>query len=212
MKKALSVFFALFVGLFLTACNQSKTNTPAPKAAPASASASALAQQAAVNFANKKILIAYFSHSGNTEKIAKMIQAKTKGDLFKIEPAEPYAANYDECKKRAIKEQQEKARPKLAKNAEAIEKYDIIFVGYPNWLNTMPQILFTFIETHKLEGKTVIPFVTHGSGSWGNSLTDLAAAAPKMTLLKGISVPGKEVQNAEKDVNKWLDELTVGTK
>ena len=82
----------------------------------------------------QNILIAYFSWSGNTEELAGMIQSETGGELFEIEPAEPYTEDYDALLDQAQQEQRENARPELAAQVENWDSYDVIFVGFPNWL------------------------------------------------------------------------------
>ena len=112
----------------------------------------------------KKVLIAYFSRSGNTKAIASHIKELTGGDLFEIQTAKPYPADYHACTEVAKKEKNDKALPELKEKMKNIEEYDIIFIGFPNWWGTMPMPILTFLESYKLEGKIVIPFCTHGGG------------------------------------------------
>ncbi|MDR0711175.1 MAG: NAD(P)H-dependent oxidoreductase [Prevotellaceae bacterium] len=167
--------------------------------------ASAVAMSGAVQAQSKgKILIAYFSWGGNTREVAKQIRQQTGGDLFEITTVKPYPADYDECVKVAKKEQQDSARPPLAAEVKDMAAYDVVFVGYPNWWGTMPQVLFTFLEKYKLSGKTVVPFCTHGGGRWGRSLNDMKKRCPDATILEGLAIGGNMSRRSKDDVVKWL--------
>lgn len=112
-----------------------------------------------------KILIAYFSWSasGNTEKMASFIQEQTNGDLLKIEPLNPYPADYEECGDVALVERDENARPEIANLPDSIEGYDTVFIGYPIWWHTAPMIIGTFLENYDLSGIEVYPFTQSAS-------------------------------------------------
>ncbi|MDR0754624.1 MAG: NAD(P)H-dependent oxidoreductase [Prevotellaceae bacterium] len=156
-----------------------------------------------------KILIACFSWSGNTHELAKQIQQQTGGDLFEITTAKPYPADYSECVNLARKEQQENARPPLAAEVKDMATYDVIFVGYPNWCGSMPMALFTFLEKYDMSGKTVIPFCTHGSGGWGNSVDDLKKLCAKANVLEGFAIRGSAVKQSKDEVLKWLEKTGI---
>lgn len=112
-----------------------------------------------------KILIVYFSWStsGNTEKMASYIQEQTKGDLFEIEPLNPYPTDYDECGEVALMERDENKRPGIANLPDSMEGYDKIFIGYPIWWHTAPMIIGTFLENYDLSGMEVYPFTQSAS-------------------------------------------------
>ena len=105
-------------------------------------------------------LIAYFSWSGNTEQMAKMIQAETGGELFEITPATPYTDDYDTLLDVAQQEQAEDARPELTNRVENWDSYAVVFVGYPSWWGDAPMLIYSFLESYDWEGKTLIPFCT----------------------------------------------------
>lgn len=159
----------------------------------------------------KKILIAYFSHSGNTRYFAKEIQAQIGGDLFEIQTINPYPQDYDSVVDVAKKEQKAKFRPKIAATPTNLDEYDIIFIGYPNWWGTIPMALFTFFEENHFEGKTLIPFSTHEGSHFGDSLSDLKTLNPKSTFLKGLEMRGRSVQSAssKKEITTWLTKLNI---
>ena len=113
---------------------------------------------------NKKILIAYFSFSGNTKAIAEKIQTQIGGDTFRIETKIQYPADYDETAYGIAKEQHEKGiKPELKDNGD-VSSYDIIFVGTPAWWYEMAPAVKTFLSKNNFESKIIIPFITHGGG------------------------------------------------
>lgn len=150
-----------------------------------------------------KILIAYFSSAGNiatdepargnvglgnTKTIAETIQKQVGGDLFFIETANKYPANYNDTISVAMQELRGNARPELATHVENFDDYDVIFIGHPIWWGTFPQAILTFIEEYDFSGKTVIPFCTYEDSGLGLSTQDFEKALPDSTLLKSFSV------------------------
>lgn len=159
----------------------------------------------------QKILIAYFSHSGNTRYLAKEIQSQTSGDLYEIKTINAYPQDYDTVVDVAKKEQKAKFRPKLEIAPSNLNEYDIVFIGYPNWWGTLPMALFTFFEENHFEGKTLIPFSTHEGSHFGDSISDLKTLNPKAIFLKGLEMRGRSVQAAssKKDMTEWLTKLSI---
>ncbi len=125
--------------------------------------------------AKPNILIAYYSWSGNTQKVAKEIQEKIGGDLFEIKTVEAYPEDYKTTVSQAKKEIAEGYRPKLAAEAGDLSKYDAVFIGSPNWWGTIAPAVSAFLDNTDLNGKTVIPFITHGGGGVQNTVKDLTA-------------------------------------
>ncbi|MDY6331556.1 MAG: flavodoxin [Fibrobacter sp.] len=173
--------------------------------------------------ADKKILIAYFSHigenvglgmiaKGNTEIVAEMIAERTGGTLLEVKPVTAYPRTYDECLKVAKKELAQNARPEIKPMDINPEDFDEIYIGYPVWLNEMPMLMYTFLEKYNLKGKLVHPFVTH-EGSGLSAIAKLKKAATGAVVTKGLSIYGHIAQNnrkkAQKDVDKWLKFLGV---
>lgn len=152
-----------------------------------------------------KVLVAYFSHSGNTKKIAQQIHELTNGDLFKIEPVHDYPAVYNELLDVAKKEIRLGEKPVLKNMLNDLDRYNIIFIGYPNWWNTFPASVRTFLSEYNFYGKTIIPFCTHGGGGFGHSISDIAKQCPGAIVLKEFSINGYAVSNNNAEVEKWLD-------
>ena len=165
-------------------------------------------------------LVIYFSRSGenyfggvlkniekgNTEVIAEYIQEFTSADLFKVEPAVEYPADYMECIDVAKKEQQKDARPELKESLEDISSYDTIYIGFPNWWGTLPMPMFTQLEKLDFNGKTVKPFVTHEGSGFGSSKRDLAKLCEGADIKNGLSIPGASVYDVRSTVESWIKE------
>ncbi len=122
-----------------------------------------------------KILIAYYSQSGNTRAVAEQIEARFGGDLFEITLVEPYPADERETIELAGKHREEGIRPMLGGRVENIDEYDIVFLGTPIWFGTAALPVFSFVEAHDLGGKTIVPFYTCGRGNEGTFVEDVKA-------------------------------------
>jgi len=167
---------------------------------------------------NKKVLIAYYSRKGNnyvggsivnlpignTEVIAKKIQAFIGGDLFEIDTVKPYPIDYTATTNVAKDELRENLRPQLTHTVKNMDDYEVIYLGYPNWWGTFPMAVFTFLESYDFSGKTIIPFCTHEGSGMGNSEHDIKKRSPKAKLLTGIAIRGGTVSNAGNVVQAWL--------
>ena len=144
---------------------------------------------------------------GNTETAAQMIQALTKADLFQIEPIQEYSKDYNECIAQAQADQRRDARPELKRYPEKMEKYDTIYLGYPNYWSTMPMAVFTFLEHYDLTGKRICPFCTHEGSGMGSSEADIRKSCQRAVVEKGLAIHGGSVGRAEPEIKKWLDFL-----
>ena len=155
------------------------------------------------------ILVVYFSPDDTTKAAAYAIAAELKAALFEIEAAEPYTAddlNYMNSKSRSMTEMKDNTcRPAIAALPENLDQYDTIFLGYPIWGGQAPKILYTFLESVSLSGKTVVPFCTSNSSSIGSSATNLQKATGEdVTWEKGGRV--KKGDNAEA-IAAWVKEI-----
>jgi flavodoxin len=162
-----------------------------------------------------KILVAYFSWSGNAKALAGQIAEKTGGELFEIKTVKDYPDTYKECYDVAKQEQNRNERPVLSNSVSNMALYDTVFLCYPNWWGTLPMGVFTFLESYDFSDKTMYPLVTHGGSRFGKSLDDIKKAAPRLTLGKGVSVSafdtdpkdGTRVTLPNRDVTEWLTSL-----
>lgn len=145
---------------------------------------------------------------GNTQYVAQLIQQMTGGDMFRIEPQQPYPTDHRTLVDLAKEEQRRNDRPAIAGQVENMAAYETVFVGYPNWWADMPMILYTFLESYDLSGKIVIPFNTHGGSGFSKTVSTIARLQPNARVLRnGFTVSRNSVDRAEPDVAEWLVEL-----
>ena len=155
----------------------------------------------------KKILVAYFSWSGNTKAVAEEIHKQVGGDIVEIVPATPYSETYSVTVAKAKAEQAANARPAISTKIADFDKYDVVFLGYPNWWGSFPMPVATFVETYKLDGKTVAPFFTHGGGGEQRCLSDLQKLTPNAKFTQDLVLSGSSSKNAQGQIKSWLDSL-----
>lgn len=116
------------------------------------------------------------------------------GDLFAIETVQQYPGTHNDLLEFAYNEKSDNARPKLSGHIENPEKYDYIFVGYPNWNADLPMPLYSFFEEYDFSGKTIIPFVTHGGSSFSGTINTIKKLEPDATVIKsGLSISRNNV-------------------
>jgi flavodoxin len=157
----------------------------------------------------KKILVAYFSHSGNTREIANQIHKSVGGDIFEIQAVKPYPDDYDAVVKQAKQELNSGYKPALKTKVENIKPYDLIFIGYPNWCSTIPAPVMAFLSECDFSGKTIIPFCTHEGSGLGRSVTDISKLCSESTLLDGVAIRGRDVKTAQNKVSEWLEKIKI---
>ncbi len=140
-----------------------------------------------------KVLITYFSNTGNTKGIAETAAAELDDSyivtIFESQAEVPYTSadlNYNDDNSRANKEQNDgKIRPEVAGTLENANKYDVILVGYPIWWGKAPRIMLTFLETYDFSDRKIAPFCTSGGSSITGSIPEIRDAAPQSTILEG---------------------------
>ena len=164
-----------------------------------------------------RILVAYFSWSGNARAVAGQIAEATGGDLFEIRTVTPYPNTYDECTKIAKQEQDSNARPVLSERVANIAQYGTIFLCYPIWYGTLPMAVFTFLESYDFSGKTIFPLATYGSSPIGDSLEEIWRLCPRSIIGEGLAVSALDrnpndaprVTIPNRDVVLWLRRIGV---
>ena len=157
---------------------------------------------------NSKVLVAYFSCTGNTEKAAEKIAQVTNADIYKIKAKVPYSDddlnyNNDDC--RANQEQNSPdARPEIEGAVDNIEDYDTVYIGYPIWWGDCPKIICTFMESYDFSNKTLIPFCTSGGSGITTSENTLKSLADANWL------DGRRLNSnvSEEEIKEWIDELS----
>ncbi len=158
-----------------------------------------------------KKLVAYFSASGVTAKVAKELASTAKADLYEIKPDVPYTkADLDwmDKKSRSSLEMGDKSyRPALADKNANIADYDVIFLGFPIWWYVAPTIINTFLEAYDFSGKTIILFATSGGSDFGKTVDELrGSVSPTATIREGKLLNGKLTAA---DLKAWLDSLGI---
>lgn len=158
---------------------------------------------------NKKILIAYFSWSGNTKAVAEEIHRQVGGELVEIVPETAYPSSYNATVDKAKQEQQTNARPAVKTKMPNFAQYDMVFLGYPNWWGSYPMPVATFIEGLNWQGKTVAPFFTHGGGGVQRCQSDLSKLLPNASFAPYLCLSGIRARTAAKDVAQWLAKINL---
>lgn len=155
----------------------------------------------------EKILIVYFSHTGNTRRIAEQIHRNIGGDLVEIEIIDPYPEDHGEILEQARKEINAGYRPALKTKVENMSEYTVCLLGYPNWWGTIPAPVSTFLEEHDLSGKTIAPFCTHGTGGLARTVDAVGKACPDSKVLDALGISNNRVAEAESEVTEWLSHI-----
>lgn len=167
-------------------------------------------KESKLNLNSDKILVIYFSETGNTQKLAKLISDKVGGDFIRIETEKVYPTDYNELVDDAKKEKENDDRPKLKTLNINLDDYDTIFIGYPIWWYQMPMAMYTLFDNYDFADKTIIPFNTHeGSGSSG-TYEDIQKLEPKAKVLEGLPIRGGDmVSDQSSKVDSWLNKLGI---
>ena len=178
MKKTL-VF--LIAALFVGACNAK----PTPQVTVEKE------QQPMATLSTQKVLVAYFSATGTTKKVAENLAQALHADIYEIKPAVPYTAadlNWrDKTSRSSVEMTNEASRPEMAENDISVKEYDVIYLGFPIWWGTAPRIVKTFLEKHDFSNKKIVLFATSGSSGMGNTAEDLKPSVATIAQIK----PGK---------------------
>lgn len=158
---------------------------------------------------SSKTLVAYFSATGTTKRLAQSLAELTGADLFEIRPEIPYAKadlNWMDSKSRSSIEMNDaSSRPAIAQKLENMTDYDTVFVGFPIWWYIAPTIISTFLESYDFAGKTLIPFATSGGSGVGKTDSVLRALRPD-----AVWKPCAVLNRATKDkLAAWVKELAL---
>lgn len=205
MKKLFTIAAMMLLAVMgLSACTGSKKEAKV-------ADESETTKEETIDMKGKKVLVAYFSWSGNTREAAQYIAQKTGADEFEIIREKAYPTEYTPCTEDAKAEKEAGERPAIKGKVENMAQYDVVFVCVPVWWYTAPMPVYTFLEQYDLSGKTVIPFCTAYSGP-SSTLRDIVSATPKSDHRDGICVVTKEQGGKDMDkkhgkIDKWLTEI-----
>ena len=158
---------------------------------------------------NRKVLIVYFSHTGNTRTIAGYIHDMVESDMVELKTEDTYTDDYDTLLSQIRQEVADKYCPPLATRIENISPYDVIFVGYPIWVETAAPPVRTFLISYDLSGKTVVPFCTSGTSSAETSYSLVRFLCPHSTVSEGIQIRRGTYDTARERVAGWLRRIGI---
>ena len=193
MKRLLGLLVCLLTIMDATACSNEQGLPEEPQAS-------------GQILEGKKILIAYFSWGGTTRRMAQEIQRVTGGDLFEMEPVNPYPTEYTPCTEVALAERDNNARPAIKATVADWESYDVVFIGCPVWWHTAPMIISTFAESYDFHGKTVVPFCTYAATYRDETLQKIVDLTPDAQHLQGLGTTG-----SVSEVQAWIDRINSKT-
>ncbi len=203
MKKVIMILAVLLIAGIVFAQNQSKEKKPAAD----NAKKSSIQQ----NDGGKKMpkrLVAYFSASGTTAKVAKDLAEAAKADIYEIRPETKYTNNdldwRDKTSRSSVEMADKKSRPGLADKNAKIADYDVIFIGFPIWWYVAPHIKNSFPGAYDFSSKKIVGSATSGGSGFGNTVKELQPSAPKATIIEGKMMNGR-LDKAE--LAKWAEQF-----
>lgn len=171
---------------------------------PLGCSAAVPQEGAAAGRSDARTVVACFSRSGNTQVVAGLIHRSMPSDLFEIQPAMDYPADYLETVAKARQERDDGVELALRTRIVDIDRYDTVYLGFPIWGETAPPIIRSLLSQHDMSGKTIVPFITHGGYGVGSSLRVLARHAPNARILKAFVMQADQERKTMESVNAWL--------
>jgi flavodoxin len=171
---------------------------------------------------SSKVLIVYLSRTNNTKTIAEIVQKNVGGTLVALELQTPYPENYQAIVQQVAKENETGHMPPLKTKIDSIEKYDIIFIGFPTWGMQMPPPMKSFLREYNLSGKTVVPFNTNAGYGIGSGFQSVKQLCPNSTIPDGFTtkggierdgvyfvMEGEKLKEAETEVKAWLKKIKL---
>ena len=214
MKKLATVVLSCLLMFCLVACSSggsgstSSADTSSSSVSSASDETSATTEESSTDLGN--VLVVYYSATGNTERVANSIAEATGGDLFEIEPTEPYTdddLNWNDESSRVSREYEDESlrdMPLVNTTVDGWDDYDTVFIGYPIWWGIAAWPVDGFVEANDFSDKTVIPFATSASSGMGQSgelLADLAGTGDWQDGMRFSSGAGDD------EVQEWVETL-----
>lgn len=155
-----------------------------------------------------KTLIIYYSYSGNTRQIVKMIHDKIGGDIAEIDTVTPYMGDYNEVVNQGQREVSKGFMPPIRSLGKNPDSYDTVVLGTPVWWYTFAPAIKTFFAENDLSGKTIYPFITNG-GWIGHTVKDIEKACPNATIKQAIDIKfnGSDLSTAISEIKNWIDKI-----
>lgn len=157
----------------------------------------------------KKSLIIYYSLSGNTKTVVNILQELVGAEAMEIKPVRPYPDDFHAVVEQAREERRTNFLPPIQALTHDPQAYDIIYLGFPIWGNTIPQPMAAFLSQNNLAGKTIIPFCTHDGYGVGMAFDTVQSYCPQAKLLTGFDMLGADARNAKTLLETWLKSIHV---
>lgn len=154
-------------------------------------------------------IIIYFSRSGNTQNLARMIYNEVGGDMLELTVSEPYPADYSQAVERANEERDNQEYPEISTELPDLSQYDTIFLGYQTWAMTLsnPMISFLMVHGSELSEKTIYPFSTNAGYGEGDSVERIGELAPEATIERSFNIQDEDLLDNQEQVTAWLNEI-----
>ena len=165
--------------------------------------------RAVAQSSGSKVLVVYFTRTGNTRVIAQLIRRALRADIFEIEPAAPYPEDYETTVSQAQRERDSSYQPPLAAAVPDISAYEVVFLGFPIWGETIPPVIRSFLAQHDLTGKTIVPFITHGGYGQGRSMSTVRQLAPRARILNPFVMEADQERRTMTQVSNWLSKVNI---
>lgn len=169
---------------------------------------------------NKKVLVVYLSRTGNTKVLAELIHRQVGGAIVALELRQPYPENYRAIVEQVAEENRSGFLPPLKTTIDSMERYAVVFVGFPTWGMQLPPPIKSFLKQYNLAGKTIVPFNTNAGYGIGSSFQTLKELCPNSTVLEGFTMKGgverdgirlaikdEVAQQAEREIKEWLRKI-----
>lgn len=170
--------------------------------------------------ANKEVLVVYLSRTGNTKVVAELIHRQVGGAIVALELRQPYPENYRAIVEQVAEENRSGFLPPLKTTIDSMERYTVVFVGFPTWGMQLPPPIKSFLKQYNLAGKTIVPFNTNAGYGIGSSFQTLKELCPNSTVLEGFTMKGgverdgirlaikdEVAQQAEREIKEWLRKI-----
>jgi flavodoxin len=158
---------------------------------------------------SEHILVAYYSWSGNTRRIAEKIHDVLGGEIHEIQPRVTYPKDYNLTLDRAKTEIRDGSKPELDSKLDDITLYRTVFIGSPNWWSTIAPPVAAFLSEYDLSEKKIVPFCTHGGGGQGRIVREITGLCPRSTVLDCFAAYGNGADNTDAKVSAWLESIGI---
>lgn len=159
--------------------------------------------------AGASVLVSDGAVLGNMEYMASVIQRETGADSYRIVEQDAYPREHQSLLDRAQQEQRNNDRPAVSGELPDLSGYDVIYLGYPNWWGDLPMILYTFLDSVDLSGKTVVPFCVHGGSGFSGTIHTLRQMEPGAEVLDGLTISRNSIKSSDQEIIGWVNSLEI---